>query len=223
MSDRIAEIENILAGRVQDHAWQGVMIAISYIQYLIFTPRGRVGAAGIVSWVTGALSSVAGVFGPLATGAVSGLSGLVAGTAGVLTKVGTQIMTNISPFLGTVARDEAFKAYNQTKNITVDHANTADVETEKAKKRMFMQIANFCDYYVPGCYDFVFFILMSIPGVIFKTLWNKCCNSEQNKDEAPTEVKPPAAVEENVAVTPTKRTRARNKSPGPPTPKSKSK
>lgn len=211
--ERMIEISQILAGMVPGAVWQGVMIAIGYMQYLILTPRGRVGAAGIVSWITGALSSVAGVFGPLATGAVSGLSGLVAGTAGVLTKVGTQIMTHISPFLGTVARDEAYKAYNQTKNITVDHANTVDVEAEKAKKRMFMQIANFCDYYVPGSYDFVFFILMSIPGVIFKTLWNKCCNSEQNKDEAPTEVNPPAAVEENVAVTPTKRTRARSKSP----------
>ena len=215
MSDDRSTVEicQILAGMVPGLAWQGVLGAITYINYLILTPRGKVGAAGIVSWITGALSSVAGVFGPLATGALSNLSGLVAGTAGVLTQVGTQIMTHISPFLGTVARDEAYKAYNQTKNIPVDHANTVDVETEKAKKRMFMQIANFCDHYVPGSYDFVFFILMSIPGVIFKTLWNKCCNCEQNKDEAPNKVNPPAADEENVAVTPTKRTRARNKSP----------
>jgi len=200
-------------------AWQGVLGAMSYIHYLISTPRGRVGAAGIVTWLTGALSSVA----TTATGAISGLSGLFTAAWGAAKNVGTPNMTSVMSFFGPMARDEAFKAYNQTKNVTVDHANTVDVETEKAKKRMFMQIANFCDYYVPGSYDFVFFILMSIPGVIFKTLWNKCCNSEQNKDEAPTKVNPAAPVEENVAVTPTKRTRARNKSPAPPTPKSKSK
>jgi hypothetical protein len=204
-------------------AWQGVMIAIGYMQYLIFTPRGKVGVAGIVSCITGALSSVAGVFGPLATGAVSGLSGLVAGTAGVLTKVGTQIMTHFSPFLGTVARDEAFKAYNQTKNITVDHANTVDVEAEKAKKELIRQIAEFSESKIPGTYYFVYCFLSFFSTAILTKICNMCLNSCNNKGEAPTEVKPPAAVEENVAVTPTKRTRARNKSPAPPTPKSKSK
>jgi len=221
MSDDRSTVEicQILAGMVPGLAWQGVLGAMSYIHYLISTPRGRVGAAGIVTWLTGALSSVA----TTATGAISGLSGLFTAAWGAAKNVGTPNMTSVMSFFGPMARDEAFKAYNQTKNVTVDHANTVDVETEKAKKRMFMQIANFCDYYVPGSYDFVFFILMSIPGVIFKTLWNKCCNSEQNKDEAPTKVNPAAPVEENVAVTPTKRTRARNKSPAPPTPKSKSK
>jgi len=40
-----------------------------------------------------------------------------------------------------------------------------------------------------------------------------CLNSSNNKDASRTKVNHPAAVEENVAVTPTKRTRARSKSP----------
>ena len=219
MSDRIAEIENILAGIVQDHVWQGVMFAIGYMQYLIFTTRGRVGAAGIVSCITGTSWWVA----TTATGAFSRLPGLVAGTAGVLTKVGTQIMTHFSPFLGTVAYNEANKAYNQTKNITVDHANTVDVEAEKAKKELIRQIAEFSESKIPGTYYLVYWFLSLFSTVIVKKICNMCLNSSNNKDEAPTEVKPPAAVEQNVAATPTKRTRARNKSPGPPTPKSKSK
>jgi hypothetical protein len=211
MSDDLSTVEicQILAGMVPGAAWQGVMIAIGYIKILIFTTRGKVGAAGIVSWLTGALSSVA----TTATGALSGLSGLVAGTTGVLTKAGTQIMTYISPFLGTVARDEAYKAYNQTKNITVDHANTVDVEAEKAKKELIRQIAEFSESKIPGTYYFVYWFLSFFPTAILTKICNMCLNSCNNKGESRTKVNPPAAVEENVAVTPTKRTRARSKSP----------
>jgi hypothetical protein len=47
--------------------------------------------------------------------------------------------------------------------------------------------------------------------VIFKKLFNMCCNSEKGKKEAPTKIDPPA----DVAVTPIKRNRARGKSPAP--------
>jgi hypothetical protein len=190
-------------------AWQGVLGAITYINYLILTPRGKVGAAGIVSWITGALSSVAGVFGPLATGAVSGLSGLVAGTAGVLTKVGTQIMTHISPFLGTVARDEAYKAYNQTKNITNnDNTHTVDVEYEKVQRELIKQIANEAEKKYAGSGNWVYWILTSIPGVykVYEFFTTK-------KNQTQTNTPQTAPVNKEVAVTPTKRIRARSKSP----------
>jgi len=208
MSDDRSTVEicQILAGMVPGLAWQGVVFAINYV---FLTPRGRVGAAGIVSWITGALSSVAGVFGPLATGAVSSLSGLVAGTAGVLTKVGTQIMTNISPFLGTVARDEAYKAYNQTKNITNnDNTHTVDVEYEKVQRELIKQIANEAEKKYAGSGDWIYFILSSIPGAfkIYKFFTTKKKQDQTNTPQT-------APVDENVAVTPTKRTRARSKSP----------
>jgi hypothetical protein len=200
-------------------AWQGVMIAIGYMQYLILTPRGKVGAAGIVTWLTGALSSVA----TTATGAISGLSGLFTAAWGAAKNVGTPNMTSVMSFFGPMARDEAFKAYNQTKNITVDHANTVDVEAEKAKKELIRQIAEFSEAKIPGTYYFVYWFLSFFSTAIVTKICNMCLNSSNNKDESRNKVNPPAAVEENVAVTPTKRTRARNKSPGPPTPKSKSK
>jgi hypothetical protein len=206
---RMAEIAQILAGIVQDHAWQGVLGAITYIQYLIFTPRGRVDAAKIVSSIAGAFYYIYGKV----EGATSGLYGLVTDAWGAAKNVGTPIMTYITPFLGTVARDEAFKAYNQTKNITVDHANTVDVEAEKAKKELIRQIAEFSESKIPGTYYFVYWFLSFFPTAILTKICNMCLNSCNNKGESRTKVNPPAAVEENVAVTPTKRTRARSKSP----------
>ena len=161
-----------------------------------------------------------GTLGSLGAGALSGLTALTTsvGTfgAGVATKVITPMMTFIASFIGTVARDEAYKAYDQTKtNKTVtDNAQTVDVEVEKAKKSMFRQFANFCEEKCPGSGEFVFLVLCTIPSAIFKKLFNMCCNSEKNKKEAPTKIDPPAPVKKEGDLTPVKRTRARNKSPG---------
>ena len=207
--ERMVEISQILAGIVPGLAWQGVLGAIGYMQYLIFTTRGRVGVAKIVSSIAGAFYYIYGKV----EGTTSGLYELVTTAWGAVKDVGTPIMTHIAPFLGTVARDEAFKAYNQTKNITVDHANTVDVEAEKAKKELIRQIAEFSESKIPGTYYFVYWFLSFFSTSILTKICNMCLNSCNNKGESRTKVNTPAAVEENVAVTPTKRTRARSKSP----------
>jgi hypothetical protein len=169
--------------------------------------------------ISGALSSVTGAIGSLATGALSGLSGLFTATGGVLTKVGTPIMTSIASYLGPMARDEAYKSYHQTKNkTTTDNTHTVDVEAEKAKREMYRQIANWSEEKFPGSGNWIYWILSSIPAIA--NLCTMCCKSFKTKKEVLTEINPPAPAE--VAVTPTKRARARNKSPAP-TPKSKSK
>jgi len=200
IAEKIIELAPALANVAFQVAVAGIGSAFTYV-------AGTYG--GVVTMFTGSLSSVTGTLGSVAAGALSGLSGLV-------TAVGTNVVTpllGINPFLGKVVIDEAYKAYDHTKtNKTVtENVPTVDAEVEKAKKSTFRKFANFCEEICPGSGDFVFFVLCSIPSVIFKKLFNMCCNSEKGKKEARTKIDPPAEV----AVTPTKRTRARGKSPAP--------
>jgi hypothetical protein len=194
----------MLAGMATGAAWQGVLGAITYIHYLISTPRGRVDAAKIVSSIAGALGCIYAKV----EGATSGLYGLVTAAWGAAKNVGTPIMTTIMQIFGPMARDEAFKAYNQTKNITVDNTHTDDVEYEKVQRELIKQIANEAEKKYTGSGDWVYWILSSIPGAykVYKFFTTKKKQTQTNTPQT-------APVNKEVAVTPTKRTRARNKSP----------
>jgi hypothetical protein len=207
MSDDRSTVEicQILAGMVPGAAWQGVMIAIGYMRYLILTPRGRVGAAKIVSSIAGAFYYIYGKV----EGATSVLYGFFTDAWGAAKNVGTPIMTTIMQIFGPMAHDEAFKAYNQTKNITNnDNTHTVDVEYEKVQRELIKQIANEAEKKYAGSGDWIYFILSSIPGAfkIYKFFTTK-------KNQTQTNTPQTAPVNKEVAVTPTKRTRARNKSP----------
>jgi hypothetical protein len=161
---------------------------------------------GVVTMFTGSLSSV--TLGSVAAGALSGLSRLVTAAR---TSVVTPILDLIKPFLGKVVIDEAYKAYDHTKvNKTVtENVPTVDVEAEKAKREVIMQVAKFCEGKIPGSYNFVYCFLTLFSSAIVTNMCNMCCYFRKNKKEA--KIDPPA----DVAVTPTKRTRTRGKSPAP--------
>jgi hypothetical protein len=211
--DRLNELDNKIAEKIMQLAPAlanaAFRVAMAGIGYAFTTVAGKYG--GVVTMLTGSLSSVTGTLGSVAAGALSGLSGLV---TAVGTNVVTPIFGLIKPFLGKVVIDEAYKAYDHTKtNKTVtENVLIVDAEVEKAKKSTFRKFANFCEEIFPGSGDPIFVLLCSIPTVIFKKLFDMCCNSEKGKKEARTKIDPPAKV----AVTPTKRTRAaRGKSPAP--------
>ena len=208
--ERMVEISQILAGMVPGAAWQGVMIAIGYMKYLILTPRGKVGAVGLVSWITGA---------------ISGLSGLFTAAWGAAKNVGTPNMTTIMQIFGPMARDEANKAYHQTNNTTT--VNTIDVEYAKAEKEVIKEIANNAEENVKGSGKWmeVFLKTFGIDKIMDKIvrMWEIlfgfvtwicanmwcCCNMRKTEKQ---KVLPPKEDTKRT-VTPTKRTRARSKSP----------
>jgi hypothetical protein len=204
---RLNEIDNKIAEKIIELAPAlanaAFRVAMAGIGYAVTTVAGKV-----VTMLTGSLSSVTGTLGSVAAGALSGLSGLV---TAVGTNVVTPIFSLIKPFIGKVVIDEAFKAHTKTNKTVTENVPTVDAEVEKAKKSTFRKFANFCEEICPGSGDFVFLVLYSIPGAIFTKLFNMCCNCEKGKKEARTKIDPPAEA----AVTPTKRTRARNKSPAP--------
>jgi hypothetical protein len=181
-------------------------VAVAGIGSAFMTVAGKYG--GIVTMFTGSLSSVTGTLGSVAAGALSGLSGLVTAAG---TSVVTPLLGFIKPFLGKVVIDEAYKAYDHTKtNKTVtENVTTVDVEAEKAKREVIMQVAKFCEGKIPGSYNFVYCFLTLFSSAIVTNVCNMCCYSRKNKKEA--KIDPPAEV----AVTPTKRNRNRNKSPAP--------
>jgi len=160
---------------------------------------------GVVIMFTGSLSSVTGALGSVAAGALSGLSGLVTAAR---TSVVTPILSLINPFLGKVVINEAYKAYDDNKTVT-ENVPTVDVEAEKAKREVIMQVAKFCEGKIPGSYNFVYCFLTLFSSAIVTNMCNMCCYFRKNKKEA--KIDPPA----DVAVTPTKRTRTRGKSPAP--------
>lgn len=206
--DRLNELDNKIAEKIIELAPAvanvAFRVAVAGIGYAFTTVAGTYG--GVVTMFTGSLSSVTGTLGSVAAGALSGLSRLVTAAG---TSVVTPILGFIKPFLGKVVIDEAYKAYDDTKtNKTVtENVPTVDVEAEKAKREVIMQVAKFCEEQIPGSYNFVYCFLILFSSPIFTNMCNMCCYFRKNKKEA--KIEPPAEV----AVTPTKRTRARGKSP----------
>jgi len=225
MSDDRSTVEicQILAGMVPGAAWQGVVIVIGYIKYLILTPRGRVDAAKIVSSIASAFLYIYGTV----EGATSSLYRFFTDAWGAAKNVGTPNMTTIMQIFGQMARDEANKAYHQTKNTTT--TNTVDVEYEKAENEVIKEIANNVEENVEGSGKWMQVFLKIFKDKIkeiFTYLWSCisslivgvvsfcanifcCCNMRKTDKQ---KVLPPKEDTKR-AVTPTKRTRARSKSP----------
>jgi len=195
--EKIMELAPALVNVAFQVAKAGIGWAVMYV-------AGKYG--GVVTMFTGSLSSV--TLGSVAAGALSGLSRLVTAAR---TSVVTPILSLINPFLGKVVINEAYKAYDDTKtNKTVtENVPTVDVEAEKAKREVIMQVAKFCEEKIPGSYNFVYCFLTLFSSAIVTNMCNMCCYFRKNKKEA--KIDPPA----DVAVTPTKRTRTRGKSPAP--------
>ncbi len=150
----------------------------------------------VVTMFTGSLSSV--TLGSIAAGALSGLSRLVTAAR---TSVVTPILDLIKPFLRNVVIDEAYKAYDHTNKTVTENVPTVDVEAEKAKREVIMQVAKFCEGKFPGSYNFVYCFLTLFSSAIVTNMCNMCCYFRKNKKEA--KIDPPATM----------RTRARGKSP----------
>lgn len=144
-----------------------------------------------------------GTLGSLGAGTLSGLTALTtsAGTFGAFltTNVVTPMMPFIMPFIGTVARDEAFKAFKPANNTT---DNTFDVETEKAKREVNKQISNLVEEKVPGTGNWmqVFLKNFSIREIwncirdfliFITTVCGMCCNICKFKKHKVLTIPPP--------------------------------
>jgi hypothetical protein len=195
LSFKIVELAPALANVAFKVAVAGIGSAFTYV-------AGTYG--GVVTMFTASLSSVTGALGCVAAGALSGLSGLVTAAG---TSVVTPLLGLIKPFLGKVVIDEAYKAYDKTNKTVTENVPTVDVEAEKAKREVIMQVAKFCEEKIPGSYNFVYCFLILLSSPIFTNMCNMCSYFRKNKKEA--KIEPPAEG----AVTPTMRTRARGKSP----------